>query len=271
MARDLPGSRLKARRRRRRAILALGIALGIIIIGGSLIGSTWIPVIRIHTVSVKGASAVNEGQIKEVALRDLAGTYRYLIPKNNIFLYPAESIKNDLLGTFPALERVEIARSSFGSIEITVAERQTAALWCGASMTNPSPCFVLDKAGVAYAPAANFSGEVYIKYFGPVTGNDAKQYLTSGTFYELASFVEAVRVPAMSEKPRSVEVVGTDVNLVFGSGFVLKFSLKDSGADVLDRFKLALGAAPFISRPLSDFEYLDLRFGDKVYYMAKSK
>ena len=56
---------------------------------------------------------------------------------------------------------------------------------------------------------------------------------------------------------------------MFASGFVLKFALSDAGGDVFERFSLALAAEPFLGRSLSDFLYLDLRFGDKLYYKLK--
>jgi len=45
--------------------------------------------------------------------------------------------------------------------------------------------------------------------------------------------------------------------------------VSDSGADVLERIALALQSEPFAKRSLTDFAYLDLRFGDKLYYKLK--
>jgi len=47
------------------------------------------------------------------------------------------------------------------------------------------------------------------------------------------------------------------------------FALSDSGGDVYERFVLALTAEPFEGRSTGDFEYLDLRFGDRLYYKLR--
>ena len=49
------------------------------------------------------------------------------------------------------------------------------------------------------------------------------------------------------------------------------FALGDDGGDVFDRFSLALQSDLFKKHALSDFDYLDLRFGDKLYYKLKTK
>jgi hypothetical protein len=59
------------------------------------------------------------------------------------------------------------------------------------------------------------------------------------------------------------------VRVSFINGFALLFSLDSAGADVYQRFVLALGADAFQGHTLGDFEYLDLRFGDKLYYKLR--
>jgi len=51
----------------------------------------------------------------------------------------------------------------------------------------------------------------------------------------------------------------------------VRFAVADAAGDTFERFSLALGAGPFLEHPLSDFAYLDLRFGDKLYYKLKKQ
>ena len=57
-----------------------------------------------------------------------------------------------------------------------------------------------------------------------------------------------------------------DVYVRFENNFTLMFNLRDNSGDVYERFVLAQTAEPFKNHNLSDFEYLDLRFGDRLYY-----
>ena len=60
-----------------------------------------------------------------------------------------------------------------------------------------------------------------------------------------------------------------DVGMRFAGGFVLKFALHEERGDTFERLTLALTAEPFVSHKLVEFEYLDLRFGYKLYYKLR--
>ena len=95
------------------------------------------------------------------------------------------------------------------------------------------------------------------------------QYLTPSTFRSLAALVAAVAKKS-NEPVQTVSVDDNkDVHMTFANGFVLLVSLNDDTGDTFERFSLALGAAPFTQHTLGDFQYLDLRFGDKLYYKLK--
>jgi hypothetical protein len=59
-----------------------------------------------------------------------------------------------------------------------------------------------------------------------------------------------------------------DVYAFASNGFELIYPLSEA-SNVYTKFQLAMQADVFSKHPLSDFEYLDLRFGDKLYYKLK--
>ena len=133
------------------------------------------------------------------------------------------------------------------------------------------PCFLLDEDGVAYGGALTFSGDAYTRYYGALTGSTTpKHYLNPAQFRSLSALVDTIAESQKDEPLRSVWVdASDDVHLAFASGFTLLFTLSADGGDVYQRLTLALQSDPFKSHKLSDFEYLDLRFGDKLYYKLK--
>ena len=268
-SRSLPVSKLKARRRRRRVVLLVVACFLFILLVGGLVGLSWLPMFRIHTVEVTGASSVGSSVIESMVEERLLGTYWGVFPRSNIFFYPKSTIEKELLASFPVFNSVEVRRSNLETINVTVVERTTTALWCGESVVAASACFLLDDNGVAYAPAADFSGRVYLSYYGPVSGTNVKQFITHEEFQALSALVPALEKAAPGETLSRVEVEGADVHITFESGFTLMYSLEDNSADVLERFSLAIKTEPFTKHTLSDFEYLDLRFGDKLYYKLR--
>ncbi len=128
---------------------------------------------------------------------------------------------------------------------------------------------MLDDSGIVYTPAANFSGEVYVQYYGPVSATEPREFLTPDRFHSLAALAAAVG-QAAKEPVASVSLEDNNTaNIGLAGGFVLMISLGDQSAIFSSAFKLALTSAPFTAHPLSDFQYLDLRFGDRLYYKLK--
>lgn len=269
MARTLPPSRLKARRRKRRAATVGVIILLILVVAGGIIGLLWLPQIRVQHIDVAGASSVSNANIESDVKAALSGTAWLVVPKDNIFLYPRDKITQMLLNTYPSFESVEVSAQHFDTLSVNITERRALALWCGESLAAASACYLLDGNGVVYAPAANFSGQIYIQYYGSVVGTTTRQFITPDEFRSLSAFAGAVGQVIEGDAPQEIEVAGTDASVTFASGFVLTFSLADASTDVLERLGVALKTEQFTKHPLSDFAYLDLRFGDKLYYKLK--
>lgn len=271
-------SRLRERRRRRRIILACVV---LILIGLFCYGTVTLmrkPFLRIQTITVAGSDSVATSSLAQFARGELSGNYWHFFPKDNILLYPKNKLAADVLSTFPSLRTASVHSDTFTSITLSVSERKPSALWCGdggptASSTPSSACLLLDEGGVAYAQAPTFSEPVYISYYGVLQGDSARlpaQFLTPSQFRSLAALVAALIKQADIGMPARVSVdENNDVTVHFGGGFNILFALGDDGGKILQHFTLALSSAPFTKHPLSAFQYLDLRFGDKLYYKFK--
>lgn len=266
---QLGESRLKARRRTRRLLRAGAVCGGLLLFVGGSIFLARASFFRITTVAVSGASAVPPTAIQTLVQQDIAGSYLFFYPKNNILLYPKHTVRQQLLGQFPTLKSADVHAVTLHTIEVVVAERQPAALWCGNAST--SACFLLDAEGLAYAPAPTYSGDAYKKYVGEVAPAALPwQYLAPASFHSLSALVDALAKKESASTAARVSVdANNDVRLAFANGFVLLFTLGDDASKTLERFSLALTAAPFAAHSLADFEYLDLRFGDKLYYKLR--
>ena len=261
---DLPQSRLRARRKRRRARLAL-VSLGALaLLLAIVVGLTHLPFLQVREVAVSGTTTLASSTIAAYIEEAIAGYYLLVVPKRNIFIYPKRAIADGLLKRFPELRAADVHAGSFRSIEAQVIEREPKALWCQGSQ-----CFRMDQGGVVYAYASGEEG--FVSYRGATVGESLpRQYLSQEEFESLFALVDAVS-QKLPETP--VEVVAVDAQMdaeaVLRGGFVLKFALGDAGGDVFERFTLALTSAPFAEHSLNEFEYLDLRFGDKLYYKLK--
>ena len=156
-------------------------------------------------------------------------------------------------------------------MRLTVVERSPVATWCGEVLdASSTDCYLLDDGGLAYTTISSTTA-TYIQYFGPLaTSSLPRQYVSPPTFRALTAFVVALTSVHPELTVRSVVVDGDDdVSIITSSGFTMRFVLTDDFSGVLNHLELALGTAPFTTHALSDFTYLDLRFGDRMYYKLK--
>lgn len=263
-------SKLRVRRRKRRLVyVALGFGALIIFIA-ILCGLSWLPFLRIKAVTVDGEKTVMREHIERVAYNNIKDGYFHIFAKSNVFLYPRRAIEHDLMQQYPTLSTVKVKAATFTSLAITVTERSPAALWCGTSVASSTGgCYLVDKDGVVYAPAVVYSDDVYQRYFGGVTGALPWQYLPAEVFRSLSVFLATVaQKQNLVLNTIYINEVG-DVHATFTNGFTLIFASNANAGDILQRFTLALSADVFRSHGLADFDYLDLRFGNKLYYKLR--
>jgi hypothetical protein len=267
---DLPQSRLRARKRRQKLFASIKIVAALAVVVGLVLGVLWLPHLRVVKVAVTGVEGTAAKTLEAAAMKYISGTYAFIIPKNNILLYPKKSLTAYLYESYPRLAEVQVYAENFRTLGVQVRERVPTSVWCGLSPQSRQPCIFMDEGGMAYEAAAQFSGTVYTEYFGTTTGEKIpKQYLTPESFRSLTALVQAFKDKEGESIARVVVDESEDVRATFTNGFTLLFTAKDDSGDVYARFLLAKGAEPFSSHPLSDFEYLDLRFGDRLYYKLR--
>jgi hypothetical protein len=266
----LPVSKLKSRRRRRRLRIALLVTFFAILLVLGAILSLRAPFWKIATVEVSGTESVSEANVRQFVEQALAGMYLYVFPKNNVLMYRKEALERALREEFPSLSEVTLKAQNLTMLTVTVTEYAPDALWCGET-PGSSSCLLIDRGGVAYAPAVGFAGNAYVRYYGVLQGQSLpRQYLTKTDFRTLRAFLDSAVMELSGEVLTDVAVdEHRDARAHFASNFTLIIPLAGDEAAVYQRFLLALSSEPFAEHEVSDFEYLDLRFGDKLYYKLK--
>lgn len=269
----LAESKLKARRRRRRVIAVWCFAAGVLVLAALLVLASRLPFIRINVVEVVGTQAVDKTAVEQRTWQTITGSYFYLFSKQSALLYPKQGLIRRLMSEIPTVETVTVATQNRNTLVVSIVERQPAALWCGESVATSSPCFFVDQNGFAYALAPNYSGDAYQKYYGALsaTSTTAGQFVPKDTFRSLTALVGALQ----KQIPLALETISVeknnDLRIVFVGGFKLLVTLGTDNAATLERLSLALTAPVFDTHALRAFEYLDIRFGDKIYYKLKGE
>ena len=268
-------SKLGARRRRRRIFLAVAVPLLILSLFGGLVALSRWSGITISTIEVEGASAVPEEELIASTEGALRGNYLWLFPKGNIFLYPRRVAEQALRREFPTLRSADLSFVNLHTLLLSVEERKLYALWCGmdapgaASVhTAADQCLFLDEEGFLFPPEADFTGAVYLRYYGGGNSTLGAPILPPEEFKQLLAFVR--ELPALSLAPVSVALLPEkDVEVHLESGSALLLSRNADYAVTLDNLRSALSSDAFKEQPVHTLEYLDLRFGDRVFFKFK--
>ncbi|MDO8523961.1 MAG: FtsQ-type POTRA domain-containing protein [bacterium] len=276
-----PKLRLKDRRRR---LMWVKVAAGTTVVAVSVALVFYVshlPSIMIATVDVSGTNLVSADQVRSVASEKLSGSYIYLVPHANVFLAPVRSIVTAIEQSFPPVASVSVSRNNLTTLHVAIMERKPTALWCAgipsgeisadgnASSTSAhaeSGCYLMDSGGFVFAKSSGTEG--YVRFYGTLSGNPIGRRYLSGDFASLDTIVKDIG-ESIHRTPEDVLVDNDskDVSLAFSEGGILRFIRTTDRQTVLENVASVFGSQGFKQNP--DFEYVDFRFGDKVYVKFK--
>ncbi len=254
------------------------MAVSILCIVSSIIFAFHVENFRIHSISISGITSIPESDIKELVKKVLADSYGYVIPRDNTIFYPKEEILSTLQNAFLKILSVDVRRDGLQGITISIEERSPYVLWCGnkiaISPADNTKCYFVDSSGLVYSEAPVFSSDVYMHYYGGAVGNGVvlgAQYLPTNDFRSLDQFV--YMLISVGVESKQVRVYGGDVEVyLLGKGgtipTVLRFTIAQSYTKSLSAFNTFISdqtATTTLQKFLTSVEYLDFRFGNKIY------
>ncbi len=266
-----------------RKIIIFGIILVLLVVGMSFLSR--VKKLNIYEISVEGNKIIDTDTVRKVTEEKLSDYYIWLFPKTNLFLYPKNGLKTTLADTFKRFENIDLSLENTNTLKIKVTERSPEFMWCGNTphvAGERESCYFLDTYGYMFDEAPYFSGEVYFKFYETIhtpedNSNPSGSYIAKGYFDKLILFKNTLT--EMDLKPVMIHI-GDDNNIKIGlsrtkaSGNPPEIIFKKD-ADIQKisaNLKAALNAEPLLSKFKKEYaslEYIDLRFGNKVYYKFK--
>lgn len=226
--------------------------------------------INIKKVEVVGAKVLDKDKLESFVYSKLEGKYLYLFPKSNFVITPRSKIKKDLMSNFRRIETLNFDVSNPETLKIEITERGPSYTWCGETFLLDQPCEFMDKDGYVFDQAPFFSGEVYFRFYGPLT----EYYFAKDNFKNLVLFIENLKrinltpVALVLREDFEVDIYLSSNSLSLSSPKII-FSQKDDLEKIFQNLKSSLDAEPLVNNiktNYSNLEYLDLRFQNKVYY-----
>lgn len=258
---------------RRRKILAWVLRIAFYILGTAVL--LWavafllrLDFMAVQNISVEGNEFVDGEAVGRIVDEELDGSYWLIVPRDNAFFYPAQKIEERIRNEFPRVFAVD-ARVDSNTLTVAIIERQPHSLWC----SGEDKCFFIDETGIVYAPAPMFSDNVFFVFRGVLDPENAlgQQYLPQTLFEELNEFLGWLAL--LDFFPGHMNALAEDSFVIStANGAEIIIGTEDSFKDTFQNLETVMQDEDLMNskrQEYSDLEYVDLRFGNKVFYKLK--
>lgn len=256
--------------RRKRIIRKLVLVFFILVFILSCITAFFhISSLRIKKISIEGNFSLGTEKISGEVSDYLKGKFFRIFPRDNILLLPKEAIVSNLLSKFPRIEEVSLAKNFPDSISVKIKERQQEAILCINGSPPAGGCAFIDENGYVFEKAPYFSGDVYLKFFDEresSPGTIGFQLISEEQFKKLIDFRDLVSGENIKISKIILKKEGI-YEIDISEGWYIFLNEQNEPKISYENLKITLDSK--VKENRQNLEYIDLRFGNKVFYKFK--
>ena len=289
-----PKLRTPEARKRRRILRLIQGSVGLLILAifvGILSWIAHLDVFRLKSVEVHGASSISVEALQEKTLELLQGKRFFVFPRSNSILYPRASMEKTLRYTFPRIKEANFTRQGMNALQLVIDEREPFALWCGdvvPDLSEPTSlatsteaaqetdrygaCYIMDNTSFIFDRVGLLGESNYHRFYGAIERGEVvgQALVEAAEFERFHSFMdglleaEIIPIALLLIDEEELEVYLTD-------GPRVLVSRNDEFPSVIKTLEAALDSSALDRDDLSNIEYIDIRFGNKVYFKEKGE
>lgn len=278
---DFLRSQSITRRRKKKRILKIWVSIVAVLL--LIAGLAWLVSLErfaIKKVIVVGNVNITSAEIQNISNDILDGRYLGIFSKRNALIYPKKFIADTVLSLYPRVEEVVVDTESLEILNIKIKERSAEAIWCAAVL-----CYSVDSNGYIFASVVEEFGTSTT--FSSSTKSTREQIILRGGDQFVGSepigkhiFTEKLFTDVIStvEELKNIRLIVSDVHVfsrdeivftVQGGGKLI-FSDRKPFDVSLENLRSSLNSSVFLNpkkpNEYTQFEYIDVRFGNKVFY-----
>jgi|GEM_PF-678362 len=282
MSRIIRSSHKKIERKRKLIIAAVIFSVLLLIGFGTLVWFATYPAFQIKDVEVRGNEMFSGDDVAQAIKADLSGKTLYLFPRSSVFLYSKNDIREHIRTVFPKWKNVSLFVNEKQILIVSLSERIPAALWCGVSVPEEGKndtCHYIDDSGFIFGRAPTFSGDAYFKFYGAGVVRIDKPIGSTFLSAELFRKILDLRgLLAQYDKTIASVFWGESETLEFFSNEGCKMlfdaetpldSLKTNIEAIFSSSKWGVENKSDGTISCEGLDYIDFRFGNKIYYKKK--
>lgn len=249
-------------------VLLKHIGMGVVVIGivALLLTVLWygtrVPSLTLVDVKASGGETIAHTEVEKLVQDTLEGNYLGFIPRRFAWLYPEQEVI-EKVSAQERIYNVQVTRHRGTGLIITYSEYVPHALWC-TSITEES-CVFLDDQGYAFSHAPQLSGGSFLRFV--TSGREAvigEVPIEKSIFTAAEEVVRLLAEKGWFVSHVEIDQVG-DVFLSLVGGGELKIHTEEAPALMVENLLTVLTAPEFEHVEPGNFQYIDLRYGNKVF------
>lgn len=216
---------------------------------------------QIRKVEVGSSGVLTPQEIKAKIDDFLPGKILYFLPRSSFLLFSSSGLAAILQEDFPQIESLSIQKKFPDSLGVTVKERELFGVFCN------EECVYIDKKGFAYDSAPSSSGSLLVKI-----KSDAARAQVGSTVVDSTLMNDFLLLFAGVGKASGVKAIAYEFSVKIPSEIKVETSERfklifKRGGDFEKAFRaLKTVLEQEVKDKRSQLEYIDLRFGNKVFY-----
>jgi cell division septal protein FtsQ len=228
-------------------------------------------VLSIERIEVSGEKKIDPTIIESYVDSQLDdGSFRYF-SRRNILFYPKAVIESSIVASFPRVSGAKLSRPSLFSNELLVSiqERSPFALWC----RNEADCYAMDADGFIFTTAATTTRsefETQYVFSGDIEGDAIGERFAPGQFPSVLALLRILQQKTNLIPTRIAVLQDHDFTVEVEQGFSIKATFGQEPDTLARNLELVLSSEALRER-IAEIEYVDLRFGNRVYYKMKGE
>jgi len=233
---------------------------------------------RVSTISVMGIDSLHEDDVRRSLRASMAGSYFGVVPYAFLLATPTGMLADKLKHDFPLIAEVNIAKEFPRTLSVTVKERTLFGIMCNDKVDEAvalqegkqTQCVYVDSTGFAYQQAPQTNGLLITKISTDMPDiTVGTQVIDKGMMQRIVDVSR--KIPSVIGTPivgyEFLSAIAHEVRVMTRRGFSLMIERDNNLDNTIYVLKTVLEKEIGSKRDMLD--YIDLRFGNKVFYKLK--